>query len=74
VGYNAVRMEPVFMALGEAAGTAAHVAIRRQSSVRGVPIAEVQHLLAARGAVLTHYDDLPFDHPALPPFSGSAPV
>ena len=68
VAYNAVRMEPVFMALGEACGIAAHLAIRRQSSVRRVPVAEVQHLLAARGAVMTHYDDLPFDHPAFAAF------
>jgi type II secretory pathway pseudopilin PulG len=45
VGYNAVRMEPVFMALGEASGTAAHLAVRRKVPVRSVPVAAVQHLL-----------------------------
>ena len=63
-----VRMEPVFMALGEASGTAAHVAVQRKVPVRSVPVAQVQHLLVAHGAVITHYDDLPFDHPAFAAF------
>lgn len=63
VAYNALRMEPVFMALGEAAGTAAHVAIRRHVAVRAIPAAELQRLLVERGGVITFYEDLPFDSP-----------
>jgi len=63
VGYNALRMEPVFMALGEAAGIAAHVAIARGTTVRAVPVAEVQGILVSRRGVITFYSDLPFDHP-----------
>ena len=63
VAYNAVRMEPVFMALGEAAGLAAHLAIGRGVAVRRVPVAELQALLVERRGVITFYDDLPFDHP-----------
>ena len=37
VAYNAIRMEPVFMVLGEAAGIAAHLAIRDSVAVRRVP-------------------------------------
>jgi hypothetical protein len=61
VAYNALRMEPVFMALGEASGMAAHLAIRRNVAVRRVPTAELQRLLVERGGVVTYYDDLPFD-------------
>ena len=64
VGYSAIRMEPVFMALGEACGVAAHLSLRDGKPPRSIPVPELQHLLVGRGAVITHYDDLPFDHPA----------
>ena len=68
VAYNALRMEPVFMALGEAAGLAAHLAIAGDVSVRRVPVGELQRLLVERRGVITYYDDLPFDHPAFAAF------
>jgi hypothetical protein len=57
-------MEPVFMALGEACGVASHLSLRDGTPLRSIPVAELQHLLVGRGAVITHYDDLPFDHPS----------
>ena len=45
------------MALGQAAGDAAHVALERGVELRDVPIGEVQTLLRKQGAVL----DLPGD-------------
>ena len=68
VAYNALRMEPVFMALGEACGIAAHLAIRRGVQVRGVPTAELQALLVERRGVITFYEDLPFTDPAFAAF------
>jgi hypothetical protein len=68
VAYSALRMEPVFLALGEACGVAAHLALRDGQALRSIPVAELQHLLVDRGAVITHYDDLPFDHPAFAAF------
>jgi hypothetical protein len=68
VGYSALRMEPVFMALGEACGTAAHLALRDEVAPRAVSVPELQDVLVARGAVITHYDDLRFDHPAFAAF------
>ncbi len=64
VAYNAVRMEPVFMALGEASGIASHLAVDRAMSLRSVPVAELQKLLVERRGVITFYHDLKFDHPA----------
>lgn len=64
VAYNALRMEPVFMALGEASGIAAHLAIGRKVAVRRVPVAELQSLLAERHGVITFYEDLHFNDPA----------
>ncbi|MCH5373401.1 MAG: FAD-dependent oxidoreductase, partial [Planctomycetes bacterium] len=63
VAYNALRMEPVFMALGEASGIAAHMAIRDNVAVRRVSIARLQRLLVEGGATITFYSDLPFDSP-----------
>jgi hypothetical protein len=64
VAYNALRMEPVFMALGEACGIAAHVAIDRKTSLRRVPVSEVQRILVGRRGVITYFEDLKFDHPS----------
>ena len=64
VGYQTLRMEPVFMALGQASGTAAHLAIAGGVELHEVPPEDLQIALAEAGAVVTHYDDLPFDHPA----------
>jgi hypothetical protein len=63
VAYNAVRMEPVFMALGQVAGIAAHLAIQDVVPVRRVPTGKLQQLLVERGGVVTFYDDLNFDDP-----------
>ena len=68
VAYNALRMEPVFMALGQAAGIASHLAIERNVAVRHVPTAELQRLLVERGGVVTFYRDLPFEDPAFAAF------
>ncbi len=64
VAYNALRMEPVFMALGEASGMAAHLAIEEKLPVRDIPAPRLQQLLVERGGVITFYEDLPLDHPA----------
>lgn len=58
VGWGTLRLEPVWMQLGEAAGRAAALA-----HTEGVPIAHVhvptlQRRLAADGAVLTFYNDV----------------
>lgn len=68
VAYNGLRMEPVFVALGEAAGIAAHVAIQRGVPVRRVPLGELQQLLVSRGGVITYYGDLKFDSPSFAAF------
>lgn len=68
VAYNALRMEPVFMALGEVCGMAAHLALQRAVQVRNVPVPELQATLVERRGVITFYEDLPFDDPAFAAF------
>lgn len=63
VGYSAVRMEPTWTALGQAAGVAAHLALTRNLAVGDVPVAALQRLLHARGAATFFFSDIPRTHP-----------
>ena len=68
LGYGTIRMEPVWMALGEAAGAAAALALGRGVRVRDVPRGALQRELLARGQVVTYFSDIApvgfagFDH------------
>ena len=68
VAYNALRMEPVFMALGEASGIAAHLAITGNVAPRNIAPDELQTLLVERRGVICFYEDLPFTDDAFPAF------
>ncbi len=46
-------MEPVFFALGQAAGTAASIAVSRGVAVQDVPYAELSARLKADGQVIS---------------------
>jgi glycine/D-amino acid oxidase-like deaminating enzyme len=59
VGYGSLRMEPVFMILGQSAGTAACLAIDGDRDVQRVPYAALRARLAADGQVLAWGDDRP---------------
>jgi len=62
IGFGTLRLEPVWMALGQAAGTAAHLAMKHNSekpSVRSVPIDKLQRLLLEQGQVIAFFTDLP---------------
>jgi len=47
IGYGSIRMEPVFMVLGQSAGTAACIAIDQKTTVQGVPYNLLQARLLA---------------------------
>lgn len=51
--YGSLRMEPVYMALGQAAGTAAALAIEAGGAVQDVAYAALRERLLADGAVLS---------------------
>jgi hypothetical protein len=55
VAYCSIRMEPVYMTMGHACGIAAVMAIRRDSSVQEIVVADLKHRLLEQNAVL----DLP---------------
>ncbi|ODQ56395.1 putative secreted protein [Saitoella complicata NRRL Y-17804] len=52
LAYRSIRMEPVYMMMGHAAGAAAVVAIDRGDTVQGVDYDSVRTRLVAEGAVL----------------------
>ena len=54
VGYSSIRMEPTWMALGQAAGTAASLAVGNNVPPREVSVPDLQHLLEDQGQVLRH--------------------
>jgi hypothetical protein len=53
VAYSSIRLEPTWMALGQAAGTAAHLAIGRGVELRRVPMDDLQAMLKKNGQVLS---------------------
>lgn len=59
VAFSSIRLEPTWMAMGQAAGAAAHLALKHDVALRKVPVAELQALLRRHGAVL----DLPTNRP-----------
>ena len=67
--YGSVRMEPVFMMLGHAAGAAASIAVEHRATVQEVPYAELRQRLLAEKQIL----DRASPAPAPSPVAASAP-
>ena len=53
MAFGSIRMEPVFFALGQAAGTAASLAIGKSAAVQDVPYKALSERLLADGQVLS---------------------
>jgi hypothetical protein len=66
VGFCALRLEPVWSALGQAAGVAAGLAVRGKTSVPDVPVGEIQRRLHAAGAATMYVSDV---RPGSPDFA-----
>ena len=54
VAFSSIRMEPTWMALGQAAGVAASLAVELDVVPRAVPIAMLQQRLQRQGQVMAH--------------------
>ncbi len=65
VGFCALRYEPIWASLGEAAGHAAHLALRADggADVRQVAVAQLQRRLHAAGSATIYVSDVPPGHP-----------
>lgn len=66
VGFSTLRMEPCWMALGEAAGIAATLAIDNSQDVRNIDVDKLQTNLLKYGATLIYFRDLNNDDPDFP--------
>ena len=54
IAFGSIRMEPVFMILGQSAATAASMALDLKCSVQSVPYAKLRERLLAEGQILEH--------------------
>lgn len=63
VGYSTLRMEPCWMALGQAAGVAAGICVAAGVEPRTVDIGKMQRELLRQKAVLIYYRDVTPNHP-----------
>ena len=63
VGFSTLRMEPCWMALGQAAGIAASVSIDKNLSPKQVNIEDIQKILIKQKATLIYFRDIEPDHP-----------
>ena len=61
IGFSTLRMEPCWMAMGQAAGVASSVAIEEKVKVRNINIAMMQDVLLKQGTTLTYYKDVSLD-------------
>lgn len=63
IGFSTLRMEPCWMALGQAAGTAAAIAIDDSVSVQNVDIRRLQENLLRQKVTLVYFRDITPDNP-----------
>jgi hypothetical protein len=63
VGFCALRLEPIWMSLGEASGHAAHLARQKKGSLHNISIPQLQARLHATGAATIYVSDIPVGHP-----------
>jgi hypothetical protein len=54
IAYGSIRMEPVFMVLGQSAADAIHIAIKNKQTVQDVPYDELKRLLLSHFQVLDY--------------------
>lgn len=58
VGFSTLRMEPCWMALGQAAGVAASLSVETGCPMRALPVAAIQERLLDQGATLVYFKDI----------------
>ncbi len=66
VGFCALRLEPIWMSLGEAAGHAAHLSRAEKVPLARVSVPKLQARLHATGAATIYVSDVPPAHPDFP--------
>ncbi len=62
VGFCALRLEPIWMSLGQAAGHAAHQARTSKKLVQSIDVPRLQERLHTAGSATIYFSDAPPDH------------
>lgn len=57
IGFSTLRMEPCWMAMGQAAGVAAALSVQLKRPPRQVPMTAIQETLLRQGAILIYFKD-----------------
>jgi hypothetical protein len=63
VGFNSIRLEPTWTALGQAAGLATHLSLKNNLAYPDVEVANLQGLLHEKGAKTCYVSDIESDSP-----------
>ncbi len=63
IGFSTLRMEPCWMAMGQAAGIASALAIEEKVKVQNVDIEQLQSALLDQKATLMYFKDVKYDSP-----------
>ncbi len=63
VGFCALRYEPIWTSLGQAAGHAVHLAREKKVTVQNVPVAALQTRLHREKSATIYFSDVPVDSP-----------
>ena len=63
IGYGCLRMEPCWMALGQAAGVAASLSVKLDRSTHKVPVDSIQKYLVQQKVNLIYFPDVPSQNP-----------
>jgi hypothetical protein len=58
IGFSTLRMEPLWMGIGQVAGMAAHLAINRSVDVKEIPLIHLQNLLINNDQIITYFKDI----------------
>ncbi len=63
IGFSTLRMEPCWMAIGQAAGIASALAIDEKVKVINIPVCKLQDELVKQKATLIYFKDVTIDNP-----------
>jgi len=64
VAFSTIRLEPTWMALGQAAGVAAQLSIASHTTPRNIDVDRLQRILLGQGQVITYFKDIDHQDPA----------
>jgi len=67
IAFSAIRLDPVWSVLGQAAGIAGALAVRQQASLRTLPLSDIQKEELRQHVKLAFYWDLPVQSPYFVP-------